>query len=260
MPNNEILQPESKDAPPRDYDFGIVFALAIEAGGLVDLLRDASVTRGAGFTVRQGQCHSRYVAIVESGAGAENAARATQALIDAHRPRRVFSAGFAGGLDPDLRRGDLLVADSLVDAEGRVWTTDPATLPPWLSAVRRLRVGRLLTLDRIVFEPEEKRSLGRQHQALAVDMESLVVAEICRQRNVPFMAVRVVSDAADDALPCDVEKLLVQRSTAGRLGTALGSIWRRPSSLMDMLALQQNAVAASDRLAKFLAGAIKHIE
>jgi hypothetical protein len=78
-------------------------------------------------------------------------------------------------------------------------------------------------------------------------------------RETPFMAVRVVSDAADDELPPDVERLLVQKTNAGRLGAALGSIWRRPSSLKDMFQLQQNAIAASDRLAKFLAGLIKHL-
>ncbi|MGA2620250.1 MAG: hypothetical protein ABSF26_21740 [Thermoguttaceae bacterium] len=240
-------------------DFGVVFALAIEAGGLVDRMQGVRVTRGHGLTVRQGLCHDRQLVLVESGAGRTSAAEATHALLDAHRPTWVFSAGFAGGLVGELHRGDLLVADCLVDAEGRRWTADPATLPAWLANVRGLRVGRLLTCDRPVRLPAEKRALGAEHQALAVDMESLAVAEVCRQRNVPFLAVRVVCDAVDDELPPDVEKLLAQKTTGGQLGAALRSVWRRPASLKDLFAMQQNALACSDRLAQFLAGAVKHL-
>ncbi len=110
-----------------------------------------------------------------------------------------------------------------------------------------------MTVDRVVRLPEEKRALGEKYAALAADMETLAVAEVCRRRETPFLAVRVVHDAADDALPRDVEKLLAQRSGAARLGAAVGSILKRPSSVMDLLRLQQRAVEASDRLAQFLA-------
>jgi adenosylhomocysteine nucleosidase len=240
--------------PPRVV--GIVFALPIEAGGTVDLLSGLRVTRAAGFTVRQGQRGGRSVVLIESGVGRDHAARATHALIDAHRPRRVFSAGFAGALDADLRRGDLVVADRLIDAQGRQWTAGPDELPPWLAGMQGLRVGRLLTFDRVVATPAEKRALGQEHQALAVDMESLAVAEVCRERGVPFLAVRVISDTIDDEIPPEIEKLLAQKSTAGKFGAALGSLWRRPSSVKDMLRLQQQALAASDRLAQFLDAAI----
>lgn len=252
-------QADSAAGTQEPCDFGLVFALGIEAGCLVDLLEDVNVTRGHGFTVRQGDRNGRRVVLVESGAGRENAAKATHALLDAHRPGWVFSAGFAGALSPELRRGDLLVAQSLVDAEGHHWNADPATLPPWLPEVRGLRIGRLLTLDRVVRLSDEKRALGQQHGALAVDMESLAVAEVCRERNVPVLVVRVVNDAVDDELPPDVEKLLMKKAGAAQLGAAVGSIWRRPSSLKDLLHLQQNAIAASERLAKFLAGAMKHL-
>ena len=43
-------------------------------------------------------------------------------------------------------------------------------------------------------------------------METLAVAEVCRRRQTPFLAVRVINDAADDALPRDVEKLLRNRA------------------------------------------------
>jgi adenosylhomocysteine nucleosidase len=237
-------------------DCGIVLALAIEAGGLVDLLEEATVTRGDGLTVRQGRLDGRRVVLVESGVGRENAARATHALVDAHRPLRIVSAGFAGGLDPALRPGDLVVADSLVDLAGALHTFHTLQTLPTLHS-SSFRVGRLLTVDRVVREPGEKQELGRKHEALAADMESLAVAEVCRQRDVPFLAVRAISDTADEELPRDVERLLAQTSGPARWGAAVRSIWRRPSSLKDLLRLRQRALETSDRLAKFLAEVIR---
>ncbi len=85
----------------------------------------------------------------------------------------------------------------------------------------------------------------------------MAVAEVCRRRQTPFLAVRVISDAADDDLSADVEKLLAQPTGPARLAAAAGSILRRPSSLWDLLRLRREALEASDRLAKFLADVLK---
>jgi adenosylhomocysteine nucleosidase len=247
----------SGDGP--QSDFALVFALGIEAGGLVDLLSDVTVMRGDGFTVRRGRRRDRNIVLAECGAGRAKAAKAAHALIDAHRPRWLFSAGLAGALDRHLLRGQIVVADSIVDPAGRQWTAGPQSLPPWLADVPGVHVGRLLTVDRVVRLPEEKLALGREHAALAADMESLAVAEVCAERGMPFLAVRAISDTVDEQLPPDVERLLAQKTNAARLGAALGSICRRPSSVKDLLKLQEDANAASDRLGNFLAAVMKHL-
>ena len=233
-------------------DLGIVFALAIEAGCFVDTLSQVRMTRGDGFVVKQGQYSNREIVLVESGPGVRCAANATHALIDAYRPRRIVSAGFAGGLDPRAKRQDLVVATSLVNTQGGKVTLDPAALVPWLDEVQNLHRGRLLTFDRVIRLREEKQQLGRQHDALAVDMESFAVAEVCRKRAVDFLAIRAVSDAVDDELPPDIGKLLAQKSFSGQLGAAVGSIFRRPAAVKDLFNLHQNALESSSRLAKFL--------
>ena len=101
--------------------------------------------------------------------------------------------------------------------------------------------------------PEDKKKLFEQYGALAVDMETFAVAEVCRRMEVPFSSIRVINDTAADALPRDVEYLLEQRSGAARLGAALGAVWRRPASAKDMYRLRENALVASDRLAKYIA-------
>ncbi len=113
--------------------------------------------------------------------------------------------------------------------------------------------GPLLTADHVVRLPEERKSLFQRYGALAVDMETFAVAEVCRRRQVAFSSIRVINDLADERLPRDVEHLLAQKTGAARLGAALGAVWQRPASLKDMYQLRENALIASGRLAQFLA-------
>jgi len=133
-------------APPADEPkpchLGIVFALGIESGCLEDMLQGAVTIRGNSFVIREGGLGGRRAVMILSGAGCKNAAHATEILIDGHRPRRVISAGFAGGLCPKLKRNDILIADRLLSAEGGEMSIDvPAVC-------RRQRVGRASTAAR----------------------------------------------------------------------------------------------------------------
>ncbi|MGA2798711.1 MAG: hypothetical protein ABSE63_14110 [Thermoguttaceae bacterium] len=264
--------------------FGVIFALGIESGGFEDLLSGAIRIRGSGFFIKEGGLKGRRVVIIRSGAGRENAARATEVLIDGHHPQIVISAGFAGGLDLSLKRHDILLADSVMDSSGEQIILRQALPSPdianqgqsssvgpsssegrplqWplaLSCIDTaklawpgLHVGKLMSVDHVVREPNEKQALHRQHQALAVDMETFAVAEVCRGRGVQLCAVRIIHDAAGDVLPPDVERLLRQKSEPARLGAALGAIWRRPGSIKDLWTLKENSLAASAQLAKFI--------
>ena len=249
-------QSQAANQPPSPCDVGFVFALGIEAGGLEDLLHGIVTTQSAGLTVREGKLHDRTVVIVEAGVGQQAAARGTQALIAGHRPAWVISAGFAGGLDRLLKRGDIVMADALINTDGRRLAIDLRIDPAIVEANKRLHVGACAASDKILHRPADKEALGQRCGALAVDMESWAVGEVCRQAKTRFLCIRVVSDAVDDELPADVEPLARQKSAASRLGAAAGALFRRPSSIKDMLKLKEDALIASDRLAGFLAGVV----
>jgi adenosylhomocysteine nucleosidase len=251
---------EEAEESPRACDVGLVFALETESGGLEDLLNGQIAIRGKKFVVRQGGLKGRNVVVIRSSGGRRAAAEATETLILGHRPKWVISAGFAGALQPELCRHDLVMADSLVDTAGHQLSVDLRVDPASLARTPGVHVGRLLTADRIVCLPEEKRALGQQHQALAVDMESYAVAEVCQKTQTRFLAIRIISDPVEEQLPRDVERLIRQKTYAGRFGAALGTILNRPSSVKDMLRLKENALVASDRLARFLASTIAQLE
>ncbi len=244
-------QTEASEAPPAEpqpADVGLVFALGIEAGGLVDLLEAVTVVRGNGFVARSGRLAERRVTIVECGPGVANARRGAAALLTGHHPRWVISAGLAGGLDDRLKQNDLFVATSITNLAGERLAVDVKLGPG-----PKLHVGRLLTVDHIVRTPAQRRELGQKHDALAVDMESFAVAELCHREKVRFLCIRVVSDTVDQELPADLEHLMKQTTRSGQAGAVVGSLFRRPGSIKDMWKLREDALLASDALAKFLA-------
>lgn len=248
--------PAAQSSPPVVEDprcaIGFVFALEIEAGGLLDLLSNKSRTEGKGIRITQGLLAGRRVAVAIGGVGRAAATRTAEALILGHRPQIVISCGFAGGLDPALAVGDILLADEIVAVPDERIAIDLALDRSAIANLPHLHIGRLLTVDKLVRTPAEKAALGQAHAALAVDLESIAVAQTCRQLSAPLLSVRIISDAAGDELPREVGKVLAQKSTVGQIGAAVGSLFSRPSSIKDFWKLREDALVQSDKLAKFL--------
>ena len=89
-------------------------------------------------------------------------------------------------------------------------------------------------------------------------METSSVAALCAERGVRFLSVRVISDEAATNIP--PEALAILGETGGvRLGAALGSIWKRPGSVKDLLALRTHANEAAETLSRFLLGILPQL-
>lgn len=230
--------------PPPPVDVGLVAALPMEAAPLLAQLQDRRKYRGVGQPIIEGEIQGQVVAVVLTGPGRLAASRGTRTLLDGHRPRWVVSAGFAGALNPGLKQGDVVVPNEVVDESGgkiRLGVRLPESSPS------DPRSGRLLTVDRIIRTAAEKAELHRKTGADLVDMETWAVAEACGQRGVRFLSVRIVSDDAHSDLPPEILNILGQ--TGGyRVGAALGALWKRPSSLFDLLSLREQAHAVADKL------------
>ncbi len=237
-------------------DVAVIAALDMELGGLLDCLTGVVTTQADGFKTHRGVWRDRGILLVESGMGRARAAKATEAVIHAHRPAWVISTGFAGGLVPEVQRLQIIVGNSVADVSGQRLGIDVKLAA---DPRRGLHVGRQLTVDRIIRTPVEKKTLAEQHQAIAVDMETFAVAETCRAAKTRFFAVRVISDSANDELPADLERLINRKSMAGKLGAAAGAIVRRPGSVKDLWNLKEQALLATDRLAKFLLSMIEQL-
>lgn len=172
---------------------GIVVALSAEARTLGPATRSksglASLTDGSLLAV--------------SGMGCEAAARSARALAEAGCGA-LASWGLAGALDPALAPGTLVVPDTLL-LEGEPTLS---AAPAWRDRILRSCTtalpavgGALLTSRQAVAGVAEKRDAFRRTGAAAVDMESYAAARTAASHGLPFLAVRVIVDAATDEVP-----------------------------------------------------------
>ncbi|HUG93591.1 MAG TPA: 5'-methylthioadenosine nucleosidase [Planctomycetaceae bacterium] len=245
-------QPDAPASDAAHADVGIVCALARELAPLLDRCEKVRKYTGGQFVFRGGRYDQVRVAVVESGMGFARARRATQALLDAHTPRWILACGYSGALRPGINVGDIVVADSIVDTHGQELTVD---LHMPTEGQKGLHRGRFVTSDELVRTVVEKQQLAERHNAIAVDMESLAVAQVCRESGKPFLAVRVISDDLSADLPPEVLSVFGSSGTL-RVGAIVGSLWKRPSSVKDLWRLREQANFAAGRLATFLDGVL----
>lgn len=216
--------------------------------------RPRSYTDG-GFTFRGGIYDGIRIAVVESGVGTVKAERATRALLATHSPTWVLSCGFGGALQPQLKIGDILAVNEVVDDAGRDLRIDVKIAA---DPARHLYVGRLATVGKIVRTIAEKHELAEKTGSLAVDMETFAVAHVCQELHRKFLAFRVMSDDLSADLPPEVMSIFGDTG-AVRLGAVVGSLWKRPSSVTDLWRLREQATQAADHLADFLDGVVKQL-
>jgi adenosylhomocysteine nucleosidase len=187
--------------------------------------------------------------------GYARARKAATALVSGHNPDWLLSCGFAGALTEGMQIGNIVMVNSIVDLHGQQLDFD---LKVQSDEAGGLYVGRLLTSDEMVRTVAEKKSLGEKHEAIAVDMETLAVAQVAKEHKLKFMAIRVISDDMSEDLPPEILSVLGDTG-AVRVGAALSSFVKRPSSFKDMLHLRQNANRAAKNLAVFLDGVVHQL-
>jgi len=133
-------------------------------------------------------------------------------------PGIILSCGIAGALAPTLRPGDLVI-------DG-----DAAVADRLAQALTHAHRGGIVGNDTIVATAAEKRLLRARSGALAVDMESHVAARVAVRKGLPFAALRVISDRAEDDLP--PAALVGMRPDGGMaLGAVFASLARDPRQL-----------------------------
>ena len=248
-------EPAADNIDKAHADIGIVCALPMEMAPLLERCLRVRKYSGGSFTFRGGLYDEIRIAVVEAGMGFALARRATQALIDAHTPKWVLACGFSGALRREMKIGQIAMANSICDTHGQELTVD-LRMPA--DPQRGLHVGRIVTADHMVRSVKEKEALAAEFGAIAVDMESLAVAQVCRDTKTRFLAVRAISDGMSADLPPEI--LSVVGSTGSvRLGAALGSLWKRPSSAKDLWKLRENARTAAEKLATFLDGVLAQL-
>jgi len=181
-----------------------------------------------------------------AGARPARAAQGTADLI-AGGAGMLLSFGFAGGLDPSLQPGDIIVGAGVVGTDGKMRETDDALAQRICAALDESdctwSAGLVAGADQALATTAEKQALSARTGAVIVDMESHAVAAAGR----PFAILRVVVDPAERALPASVLAALDSKGRVNVLALMAGLL-RRPRDVGSVLALARDNGPARDSL------------
>ena len=179
------------------------------------------------------------VRVLITGMGRSNSEQSIYWALDKVAPRLVITCGFVGGLNPALRSCDI-VCQTDEDSPLRDVLKEVGATPATFFCARRVAITSA-----------EKQNLWRGTGLDAIEMESEAIRDVCRERGVPAITVRVISDSALEDLPLDFNTLMTpaQKIHYGKLSWALV---RSPWKLAELLAFQQKTVDASKALSAFL--------
>ena len=180
---------------------------------------------------------------VRAGGGMPEGARAAAEALVADGATALMSFGLAGGLDPRLPAGALVVPERIVSACG-VWDAD-STLAGLCGGTTCVA---LFAGEAIAATAAEKAALHRRTGASAIDLESGAVAAVAAWHGVPFVALRAVCDPAASDLP---PAALAALDDAGIIGIwrVARSLARHPGQVPRLMALSRDALAARRALA-----------
>lgn len=182
------------------------------------------------------------------GSGIANAYRAAADLMRDFSPPAIVSIGFAGGLREDLRVGDLVLAETVIEESSGTLYACREALVPLRNAIR----GIVLSTQAVVRTAERKHELANGWGALAVDMEAAGVARAAAERGAAFGAVKAITDAAGESLAIDFQRC--QSDDGGLLSwKILRASMASRSGVRDLWRLAGGARRAAGRLALALA-------
>src|SRR5208283_5200921 len=219
-------RPLPQPAPPQDAPGRVrLLSVSPQLGFVVGLAAEARIAAGFGYPVRAG------------GGTPAGAAEAGTWLVR-HGATALISFGLAGGLDPALRPGMVVVPDTVL-SDGEVSRADAA-----LAARFGGLTGHcLLAGARIAADADTKRGLFAATGAHAIDLESGSVARIAAAHGLPFAVVRAICDPAERDLPPAALIALDQDGAIG-LARVIGSVLAHPAQLPALLALAADAARA----------------
>jgi len=229
---------------------------------------------------RSGLRRGHPVSILITGIGRKNAEKSLREFLNSRRsrgdetqikniletphvvsyePDLVLTCGFAGGLNPDLKLGDVVFEFSSSSSRGdeaqiktgeKLEPTDVGCYEKLLAA--GAKPAKIFCADRIATTMAEKKKLREETGADAVEMESGVIHAVCAGQGIPCATVRVISDTAGEDLPLDFNALSKPDKNLD-FGKLFLAIARSPGKIGALMELRRKTRFAAEQLSTVLA-------
>jgi adenosylhomocysteine nucleosidase len=193
----------------------LVGALEAEVAPVIRAANAREVERRLRQPVYRGHIGAHEVLIAEAGIGKVRAAAVLQSLIERHTVSEAICFGSAGGLNPELGPGDLVVArqvtqhdyalisrPSILGGRNEWLKTHDGLSKRLLAAGLRLgkpiRMGSIITGDAVVVTGQARHALWEAFHADCVEMEGAAIGLVCELNGIPFTVIRGLTDNADE--------------------------------------------------------------
>lgn len=225
----------------------ITFALDLEFAPWRQLRPFAEIAN-SGLAFYEADFDGTRVRVAVTGVGGARARNVAGAALQ--WPADIcIAAGLAGSLRREHEVGRVCVSQDIMEMEsGRTVTAD-AGLVSEAEKCGAVVMERLLTSSAMVLSGEGKSRLGRM--AGAVEMESFAVASEAAARGIPVLAIRAISDGADEDLPMNFGELLDEQGNVSK-AKAARALARAPQKLRAVMRLGRQSKTAASNLARFL--------
>ncbi|GAA0126544.1 5'-methylthioadenosine/adenosylhomocysteine nucleosidase [Clostridium sp. CTA-19] len=197
---------------------GIIGPSKNEIMPFIEKLSDKKVSSFAMLDFYRGSYNSIDVVALYSGVCKVNASIATQILIDKFNVTHIIVVGVAGAIDRRLNIGDTVISTELAyhDVDDGILTE----YHPWMKNIyfnadsylinlcrkiqesklvnQKTYFGRIVTGEAFISDYGREHIINR-HNPLCVDMESASIAHVCYVNNIPFLAIRTISDTENES-------------------------------------------------------------
>ena len=200
---------------------GIIGAMDVEVEEILARMEENRSEIVSGITYHIGAIGNRECVVAKCGVGKGAAAVCAQTMSLRYAPSAVVNVGIAGGIGPNIRIGDIIVASGFVqhdmdtsavgDEKGLISGLNLVVIPvsqhlmsltsaaaEKLCGKDRTHSGIIATGDQFINDRDRLERIRDEFGACACEMEGGSIAQVCYMNQTPFAAVRAVSDNADE--------------------------------------------------------------
>ena len=185
--------------------------------------------------------------IVKSGIGPNAAADAALDLIKSGCDT-IIGWGFAGGLSEKFKCGQLIITNRFATEDAHYHSPTPLQ-QEFTKRLHSLNPneGVIFAADRPILKAKEKQMLAEKFGSVAVDMESLGIISVTKQKAVPYLSIRVILDDSKTTLPTWISHLLKENKSSRR-AILLSKQLFKPGELYSLVKLAFSYKRAAKKL------------
>lgn len=208
---------------------GIIFAMNEELNALKKYLSINRINKIYELEFFEGVIENTECVLVECGIGKVNAARCTQVLIDNYDLDYIFNIGVAGGVSSNLKVGDIVVGEKLVQHDfditafdhekgyvpnigGKFINTSDYLINLSKKSDISVKYGVIASGDIFCTDVNMSNKINNKFNALCVEMEGAAVAQVCYLCKIPFLIIRSISDVPNNENHITFDEFLLDAS------------------------------------------------